>query len=285
MGQLARVTPEVQLAQALDSWEACVSEWISRRQDITRNLFVLGLVASTVETTYKSRGMQEFADAVGDKLSTVYLYRDVYRKCYQFSKQLENLTWTHFVLVARAELTETEREAVLNEAADGEWKTPKLKRQLGIRAGSKTLEGKAPIIDPQMAAAISHWNELKPKVEKFAESNPQFGLYANDFIGDVDEEMASPWESARTFIERRIFKGEREIEVLATSTKWLAVTVKALCDELVEAGTHEWRDQGGKTDDARGAVRQLIVPIKEPRGDAYESYHGDRMGMIPDDDD
>lgn len=278
-------TPETILAQHLDSWEAHTSAWMAYREDLTRNQFTLGLIASSVETNYGDGSIRKFAKELKENPETVYLYREVYRKCYQFWNRFQNLSWTHFAAIAKTTLQELDRERMMEAAADGDWSVRELKRAVSVKSVTDQHAATAPLMDPQMASAIAHWKELKPRVERFAEANPQFGLYSNDYINDVDEEMEAPWDSARTFIERKIFKGEREIEVLATSTKWLLKTVKALCEELVEAGTHEWRDQGGKTDDARGAVRRLIVPVAEPRGDSYEYYQGDRMTIVVDDDD
>lgn len=286
--QLARVapeTPEAILAAHLDSWEAHVSAWISRREDMGKNQFLMGLVASSVETQYGAKSLAKFAADVNESSSTVYLYRDVYRKCYQFSKRLENLSWSHFAVTVKSELQEIAREQLLTEAADGGWSTRQLKREIGVRKIASERGPDAPEIDPQMASAISHWREIRPSIIKFAEANPQFWAYTDDYISDVDEAINTPWESAREYIERLIFGGYREIEFLAQASHWTKETVERLCNELVALGTHEWRDKGGKADDARGARPRLIVPIEEPSGDAYEAYHGDRMSIIQDEDD
>lgn len=288
MGQLAKRgihTPEQILAAHLDSWEAHVSAWISERNRRDRSQFVMGLIASSAETKYGQSSLAKLASETGDGVSTMYLYRDVYRKCAQLSNQLETLGWTHFVLAVRAQLPDAEREALLIEAADNGWTTPQLKREIGIRRVTRELDQKQLLhLDPQMAAAISHWQELKGAVERFAKANPQFAQYASDFIGDVDEDITDPWDSGRAYIERQIFKGYREVDALAKLARWKPETVTRLCEELVALGTHEWREQGGKTDEARGARRSLIVPVTEPSGDSYEVYHGDRMSLMADDD-
>ena len=239
-----------------EAWEDHVAIWIELRDQVSERQWKLGAVAVSVASKWGETSLAAFARDVQERPRTVQQYAQVYRSLMRERSRFANLSWAHFLIALEAPPEERLRH--LEEASDSGASVRELRRLIHRR----TVEREIPETtkDPQFAAAALAWRALRPAVLRFAAQFPQYRLYTEDFIADVDEEINRPAESAREWVERLISAGVREPDTLERATGLQADTVQDLCDDLVEAGTHEWREQGGETDEARGARRHLICP-------------------------
>lgn len=248
-----------------------VNAWRQTRQEMTGRQVLLGSIAASFVKRYGEGAIKELADGIDESENTIYWYRRTFLRCAQYFSRIKNLHWTHYAIAAHSELPDSELGEVLKEAADAQWSTRKLKYKVSSRKAAKKIAEKAPVIDPQMVAALSVWETLRPQVKNFGDNYPQFIAYVDDFLGDVDEAMNRPWESAVEWLERLIDRGTQDLELQQKATGWQRATVLKMWEELKATGNYEERIQTGGTDVARGQQRKFICKKGTPHGDSYEA--------------
>ncbi len=241
-------------------WEAHVSAWI-QITDVENGLqWRKGAIAASVEVKFGESSLEKFAAEVGEPYSNLRIYRQVYN-FYKDSARIEGLSWQHH----REAMDAADAQDALRNAADKGLSSRQLRKR--VKGAAVTKQNPEMGRDTQFADAAVEWAELRAHIGRFIEHFPQYKQSADDFISDIDDGINNPWESARDHIERLIERGTQDIEGLAGATHCDRETVQQMCDELVKTGDYKWVTQGGKTEGARGARKQLIVYADSATGD------------------
>lgn len=241
-----------------EEYEDHVSAWIQTRGEISDRQWRLGAIVDSLERRYRQGSVEQFAHDVQESVKTLWDYGNVYRR-FKNSERPDNLSWTHYRVALAAE----EPEAVLCAAAEQGLSVRQMRKLIVQDQARKAIEQTdAPAVDPLWSEAAADWYQIAPQVERFVQKYPQFKLYAEDFLGDVQDQIENPFRSASEYLERLIDEGVRSLEHLAKITNWQTATLESLCDQLVNAGSHEWVAQG-RTEGSRGAQVRLIAPVRE----------------------
>lgn len=224
--------------------------------------------------TYK-----DAAEATGYAVKSLQMFASVAKQV-EPSKRLEDLPWTYHLAVAG--LKPTEQERMLRRARNEGWKHKDLRAAVAVRGRERKAEVASEFFDAKLEFARLAWQSLKGSVEHFAKEYPRFALYASDFIGSIEEELQDASATPLDYLLSKHERGARSWDALVKATGFTIETVERLVGELIEQKKLKIVQRGGKTDQARGAVEDVIAAFNDPVGLDYR--YSDRREDDDDDD-
>jgi len=149
-----------------ETFDDHVAAWGDAQNTIDGGLWGQAMVAASLETKYRAHGVEEFAKKVGRSAGWIWDMARAYR-VFQFSSQLENVSFTHHVEAAKADSAEEAVEA-LAKAFEKGWTTKQLQGyvETGIEPELKAKRGAKDSTPPELAKLHDEAvrNELTTKI-------------------------------------------------------------------------------------------------------------------------
>lgn len=108
---------QVAVEQSQD-WESIVSTGMEAKESIDSSRFVLGDLASKVETIWGKDMINEYAKAIGIEKRSLQRYRDVSRKIpSELREEFRHMSWSHFRLASG----QIDPRKWIEKASDEQW--------------------------------------------------------------------------------------------------------------------------------------------------------------------